>query len=416
MAERRPKELHVVYGGLHVASLRERRKRIGIDCIYTAEALERWPGNTPLLSCSLPLGSRKLDATAFLEGLLPEGEPRALIAADRDIAASDIWMLLSYLGRDVAGALSIFPDVDEGLHRKEDVHPYHDAELEEAVAGLPRSPLDLHDDSELSLAGIQNKMTLVALEDGTWGRPIGGTPSTHILKAEDRRFTGLVTFERGALRLARHLRLTSVDADVVRLAGIDCLIVSRFDRLVDGGGAVRRIHQEDLCQARGHDPSTHRRGKYERHGGPGFLHAVELLRQWAGPAEREQLLRAMVFTVVIGNADAHAKNLAFLHPEPGVIALAPLYDTVPTVLFDTLPRGPAMTINAVFVDIETVTFHDLVAEAVGRRRWGLNETRAVEIVGETLEQTVEGTAALELPDRLAEYASRRSRALLEQRP
>jgi serine/threonine-protein kinase HipA len=168
VADPRPEELHVVYGGLHVATLRERRQRLGIDCYYTAEARARWPGNTPVLSCSLPLGSSKLDATPFLEGLLPEGQARAIIAADRGVPATDIWMLLAYLGRDVAGALSIAAE-NTSLHRAQDVHAYAHEDLEEAVAGLPRSPLDLHDDSELSLAGIQNKMTLVALGDGRWG-------------------------------------------------------------------------------------------------------------------------------------------------------------------------------------------------------------------------------------------------------
>lgn len=414
MAER-PRELPVLYRGLQVATLRERRRRIGIDCVYTPEALERWPGNTPLLSCSLPLGPGKLDATAFLEGLLPEGVARALIAADRGVAATDIWMLLAHLGRDVAGALSLTPADETSLQRPATVHPYLAADLEAAVANLPRSPLDLHDDSELSLAGIQNKMTLVALSDGGWGRPVGGTTSTHILKAEDRRFPGLVTLEQGGLRLARHLGLTDIDAEVVRLGTIDCLVVSRFGRVVQAG-AVERVHQEDLCQACGYNPSIRRKGKYERHDGPGFLAAVAFLRQWGRPGQREQLLRAMTFTVVIGNADAHAKNLGLLHPEPGVIELAPLYDTVPTVLFDSLPRGPAMTINSVFADIEAVTFGDLVAEVAGRRRWGLNQAGAVEIVADTLQRAVDGLDQLALPDQLADYVDRRGRLRLAQQP
>ena len=411
MAER-PHELHVTLAGLRVATLTESSPG-RIACRYTRDALARWPGNTPLLSCSLPLSSRPSDATAFLEGLLPEGEARALIAADRRVAASDTWMLLAHLGRDVAGAVSIHTD-DAALDRTPGVDVYDHDGLERAVAELPRSPLDLHDDSELSLAGLQNKMALVELPDGRWGRPVGGAPSTHIRKVEDRRYPGLATFEAAALRLARMLGLTTVEIDVVELAGMDCLVVSRFDRTTRGDGTVVRIHQEDLCQACGYDPSVNRRGKYERHGGPGFVHAAEVLRRWGGAVEREQLLRAMVFTVGIGNADAHAKNLAFLHPSPGELELAPLYDTVPTVLFDQLPRRLAMTVNAAFEDITAVTFQELATEPVGRRRWGLAQARATELVVETLEALRRAAGTDEVPDELATAVTARCDELLAQ--
>lgn len=257
-------------------------------------------------------------------------------------------------------------------------------------------------------------MTLVSLPDGGWGRPVGGRVSTHILKAEDRRDPGLVTLERACLQLARHLDLTSVDAKVVTLGSIDCLLVDRFDREVVEDDSVRRVHQEDLCQALGYDPSGHRKGKYERFGAPGFLHAAELLRSWAAPAERERLLAAMVFTVVIGNADAHAKNLALLHVAPGQIQLAPLYDTVPTVLFPQLPRSLAMTVNARFEDIDEPTVHDLVTEAAGRRRWRLGEARARSLVIDTLERLRACAQVLDLPEELAERVAGRAAGLLEQ--
>ena len=406
----RPETLTVTHRGVRVAELHEPRP-MRVACRYTGEALARWPVNTPLISCSLPLTPEAQDATAWVEGLLPEGDARALIASRFGISSTDAWMLLAHLGRDVAGALQIHTD-DTELDRPESVAPLSRTELEEAVEGLPHHPLDIRDDSELSLAGIQNKMTLVAMPDGGWGRPVGGYPSTHILKVEDRRYPGLAQLEHACLNVASQVGLTTVASHVETIAGLPCMIVSRYDRVVDDSGTVERVHQEDLCQATGRSPSAARgRGKYERHGGPSFRDAAELLRLWGQQGEREQLVRVMVFTVLIGNADAHGKNLSLLHPEPGQVRLAPLYDTVPTALFERLPSRCSMTINAVFEDLAKVTRDDLIAEAAGRRRWGLPATVVEELVDSVCAETVTAAERLAVPNALADHIERRATEL-----
>lgn len=126
---------------------------------------------------------------------------------------------------------------------------------------------------------------------------------------------------------------TSVRLDGIAVAeleirsGIDLRLryIDRFDRVVDADGRLRRIHQEDLCQATGTSPRSRRgRATYEEHGGPGFLRLAELLSAYAADPlrELEQLVRVLTFTVLIGNGDAHAKNLALLHPTAETVALA----------------------------------------------------------------------------------------------
>ena len=70
MARKQP--LRCWWNDTHVADFTAKR---GWDlrCRYTAASLGRWPGNLPVLSCSLPLQARPQDASAFLRGLLPEG-------------------------------------------------------------------------------------------------------------------------------------------------------------------------------------------------------------------------------------------------------------------------------------------------------------------------------------------------------
>lgn len=60
----RSKHLGVWLDGARVADLEQGRRGV-LRCRYTDDALERWQRNSPLLSCSLPLGSRPQDALAF---------------------------------------------------------------------------------------------------------------------------------------------------------------------------------------------------------------------------------------------------------------------------------------------------------------------------------------------------------------
>jgi serine/threonine-protein kinase HipA len=389
------RKLDVWLHGTRVAELTTRGPG-QITCRYTKEAQERWQGGVPLLSCSLPLASTRYhDSGRWFRGLLPEGRALQAMAERARVPAYDTFGMLARFGRDVAGAV-IIAEEDSGP-RPGDVEAYTTDALEEEVAGLEDRPLALHDDSELSLPGLQNKLLLIEL-DGRWGRPIGGRPSTHILKAEDRRYPGLITMEAACLRLARAVGLTAVEVAVETFADIDCLIVSRFDRrIVDG--TVVRVHQEDACQALGRDPeSNHGRGKYEANGGPSLAEVADLLDRYAKTPLEElpRLISAVTFTVAIGNADAHGKNLAFLHDPTGFIQLAPLYDTVPTALWPKLPTRAAMRISG-RVGLAEVTLEDIVAEA---RAWRLDSSQAETAAVSTLRgllAAVEADAGLPEP-------------------
>lgn len=371
-----------------IAELLPKRDR-SIDLRYTEEALGTWPLNSPLVSCSLPSGPRAQRALAFCRGLLPEGNALRALAERAGVAANDTYGMLERYGRDVAGALVIAAEEPE--ERRFGVEEYSERSLREAIEDLDDHPLGSHDDSELSLAGIQDKLLLVDLGDRGWGRPLHGRPSTHILKLDDRLRPGLIDAEAECLRLARALNLTEIDIQVETLGESRCLIVSRFDRAIGPDGAVRRIHQEDLCQATGIDPSDRRgRAKYERAGGPTLRQAAALLDSYADDvaAQLDRLVEITTFTVLSGNADAHGKNLALLHTEPGRIELAPLYDTVPTALWPKLRTEAAMSIGAQ-VSLPDVTLEDIVREG---RAWRHPEDRVESVAMATIEAT---TAALE---------------------
>jgi serine/threonine-protein kinase HipA len=404
--------LGVWLGDTRIAELDQpRRPRIRLR--YTEEALGRWPQNSPVVSCSLPLSRGPGDAMPFFLGLLPEGQALATMAAQAELAVNDVFGLLARYGRDVAGALVIGTEGPEP--RGGGVELYEGAALAKAVEDLEEHPLGTHEDSELSLAGLQDKLLLIRLPGGGWGRPVGGRPSTHILKREDSRFPGLIEGEAACLALARAISLTTVETETVELGGHSCLIVSRFDRVVGADGEVRRLHQEDLCQALGIDPSGARgRAKYEqRTVGPSWKQAASLLDAYgADPgAELDRLVAVVTYTVAIGNADAHGKNLGFLHPDAETISLAPLYDTVPTALWPWLRRDAAMAIGGQ-VKLADVGIEDVVREAI---RWSHPADRARRIATQTLEGIATAIADGLIPGdgAVGGFVATRTRALLD---
>ena len=125
-------------------------------------------------------------------------------------------------------------------------------------------------------------------------------------------------------------------------------------------------------------------------------------------SELTQLARIATFTVLIGNADAHGKNIGLLHPTPTSVALAPLYDTVPTVMWPKLRADAAMAINGRWA-LDQITVEDVVAEAAG---WGLsaNETRSA--ATDTAEKIAIAASSPAMPARFAEVVASRCDAFV----
>lgn len=373
---------------LHVATV-ERGRKGKLRLFYTEETLAALPGGTPLLSLDLPLTPDRYPnarARAFLDGLLPEGEPRRAIAADLDLPASDIFGLLAALGGDCAGALVIHPEDDPppSTPTTQTAEPLSSDNLAELVANLRSAPLGIDRDVRLSLAGVQEKLLLTRMPDGSWGRPVAGTPSTHLLKPEIERFANTVENEHFCMRLARHLGLDVAATETILVDERPVLVVERYDRSIDRDGSVTRIHQEDLCQAFGFPPDR----KYEEEGGPTLASIANLLQDVAALGSAEAFLRALTLNVAIGNCDAHAKNYSLLHVESGALRLAPLYDLISTRLYP-LKDHLAMHVDTVR-RVDRVTAERIVNEA---SRWGIRRQRAEGIVGDLVKRLPDAVEA-----------------------
>jgi len=372
-------KLSVWLYGMRVASIDQERGRLRLT--YTEEALGRYPPGVPLLSLSLPLTPQRYThgvVRPFLDGLLPEGEARRAAANDFNVLSEDTYGLVRALGRDCAGALVIQPDDEPAppLPTTLTATRLSDSEIGELIANLRYAPLGVAGRVRITLAGVQEKLLLTRMPDGSWGRPVDGTPSTHILKPDITRFPNVVENEAFCLRLARNLRLPVAHVETATVGDRRVIVVERYDRIVHTDGSVERIHQEDFCQATGILPDK----KYEEDGGPSLRRMAETLQAVAGPDSLELLLRAVTLNVLIGNGDAHGKNFSLLHDPSGVLRLAPLYDLISTMVYgdDRL----AMYIDTV-QRTDRVTAGRIINEA---GRWGISESRAAEMVGDVLDR------------------------------
>ena len=302
---------------------------------------------TPI-SHSLPLraeGYGRRQLRPFFAGLLPEETQRQKIASYLGLAASDDFSMLEAIGGECAGALSIIPHGAALEIGSGHLVPCDDEKLAEIIRTLPYRPMLAGEKGlRLSLAGVQSKLPVV-FRDGRFFLPENGAPSTHILKPElSEWFSGIAYNEHCCMVLARAVGVPAAETQIVLIGGTPCLVVTRYDRATDvKNDVIRRIHQEDFCQALGRPPEQ----KYQTEGGPPAREIVRLLRSgWSTRPAKDVLafVDLVIYNAIIGNADAHGKNYSMLYDGTDR-RLSPGYDLVSTVCWPALATTPAMKIG-----------------------------------------------------------------------
>ena len=316
-----------------------------------------WTGRSDArpLSRSLPLQTepfRGKHARPFFAGILPDEGPRQQIAAILGISERNDFAMLERIGGECAGAVSLLPDdAPPPTLGETRVRELSEKELEDIVGELPRRPLMAgREGLRLSLAGSQSKLP-VLVRNAAIALPLGNTPSTHIIKPEPDRFPGLVANEVLCMTLAKAVGLNVPSVSIRSVGNKPCIVVQRYDRTTNADGMVTRVHQEDFCQALGFPPER----KYQQEGGPLIRDCIGLLREWSTVAALDirDFLDGLIFNVLIGNADAHGKNVSILYRK-GDRRLAPFYDLVCTLAWPELSKTPAMKIGK-SESIESIT-------------------------------------------------------------
>jgi serine/threonine-protein kinase HipA len=342
-------------------------------------------------------------APEWFEHLLPEldGPLRSAIARSLEIAPARSYALLLALGEDLPGAVRVRPLDEESpfvtVARRE---RSADAVVPGAEADLPL---------RVSLAGLQFKLSArvgnrgIALtardEEGNW-----------IIKFADQRFPTLPTNEFATMEWARAAGLDVPATRLVQTAsisGIDALgpgvgelafAIQRYDRTSHG-----RIHQEDFAQALGLAPG------HAKYTATNMDTIVRIVGQIA-PEDVDELLRRIVFCVMCGNDDAHAKNWSLWYPTATRPRLSPAYDLVSTVEY--FPRNDmSLKLARVrrFAEVDRPRFASLA------ERTGLTARAVDDVVVRAVRQQIEAWQRVretdEVRPELREIVDRRCREL-----
>lgn len=329
-------ELNVYLLGHQVGTLRKTNGRLSFW--YWPEYLEQVQA-TPL-SATLPCRAESYGhaaTEAFFSGLLPDSPVREKLARMLNISAGNTFALLEAIGGECAGAVS--------LHKKE-VSPEADQEntyriltpkeAADILSHLSARPMLAGEAGiRLSGAGAQEKL-MISFVDGNIAIPTGNTPSTHIIKPPIKGVAESVHNEFFCMALAEEADLPTAQADIYWLNDTPYYLTKRYDRLTPEKEQIKRLHQEDFCQAMAIPPDQ----KYQNEGGPGLKDCFNLLDGFIHQGQmpgvsKLTLLRGVLFNHLIGNGDAHGKNFSVLYKDQGVF-LAPFYDLLCTVVYSNI--------------------------------------------------------------------------------
>jgi serine/threonine-protein kinase HipA len=337
------------------------------------------------LSVSMPLTEtpyRQRFIKTFLSNLLPES-PAVLEAWEKKyhVSRNNPFGLLKHVGEDVPGALQfVQPD---RLAEYQNPGPVQIQwlsipELTDRMALLRKDAAAFrlaNDQGRMSLAGAQAK-TALYFDGQRWGVPSGRMPTSHILKPRIPGFDGIVENEHLCQEIAARCGLVVARSFVLELDE-SVIVVERFDRLPHPNPEriLRRVHQEDMCQALQKLPSE----KYQESRGPGIETIVRLLRA-VSTADLEDVWRfidANIFNYLIGGTDAHAKNYSLLFGTNQQVRLSPLYDVSTQLPYqDKIPQRLAMKIGR-FYEISSIRPADWQGLA---RHCKLDETQVLDRV------------------------------------
>jgi len=312
--------------------------------------------------------------------LLPEGELRRRIADRARVNQDREFRLLRAIGgTDLPGALALTAASDGEI-------------------GAPAFPEELPDDVasagnlKFSLAGVQLKFSVRPTDTGLV-LPTSGADGQWIVKLPDPRFDGVPEAEHALSEFARSIGIDVPETKLIDVDAIDGLpawasapgarafAIRRYDRADDG----TRVHAEEFAQVLdvpvGGDGLHRYRVSLETIARTAF--------QLSGSSALHGVVDRLVFNVLTGNGDAHAKNWSFIYPDGIHPALSPAYDLVPTVAFipgDDL--GLTLGGSKAWSDVTLSAVRSLVDKA------GADPTNVSDRVREIANRIVEGWDAL----------------------
>ena len=334
--------LNVWMNGILVGEWRVLRNGV-MEFQYVETWLNDRVARRPLsLSLPLPMEDTPLRGPAvanYFDNLLPDSEAiRRRLQSRFHTESQDAFDLLAAIGRDCVGAVQLLPLGEEpAAVTKTQVVPLNDDEVErklvQAVTQMGFAGQDDDDDFRILIAGAQEK-TAFTWHQGSWCRPLGATPTTHIFKlplglvggARQADMRTSVENEWLCSRLLEQFGIPVPKSEVHVFGKQKALVVERFDRrYVPEQDYWLRIPQEDFCQVTGAPSSA----KYEHDGGPGMRVIARLLQgSLNSEADLDTFMRTQILFWLLAATDGHAKNFSITLLPEGRFRLTPIYDVL----------------------------------------------------------------------------------------
>ena len=312
----RPSELTVFKAGVPAASLKRTERGTTFSYLdsYLTSAL-------PSISSTLPKSDLALEhmggvLPAFFAGLLPEGSRLDSLARQAKTDTSDHFSLIQLVGSDLIGDVQVL-EPDQLV-----------TDRQNAVLVDDRSPgireLQKLAEHELAgaLPGMQGKISAKRLKARAQGKN-----ETFILKFDQPNLPHLVANEAFFMKLAKQSGVRVAQSEVVFDTEGQLLRVKRFDRIANESG-IERLAVEDGCQVLDIYPTQ----KYDVDYLPLGQKLLELSNGSRSMAH--SYFQQVVFSYLIGNGDAHAKNFSVVQWQPGLWDLSPGYDLLCTLFYD----------------------------------------------------------------------------------
>ncbi|MBD3791576.1 MAG: HipA domain-containing protein [Campylobacterales bacterium] len=335
--------------------------------LYRFEYSDAWKSTGYPISPHLPFDGEISSGSIrrFLENLLPEGKGLDDLTTFTHISKHNIYALIKAIGFETSGALS-FGERDAVM--TPEFRPISEEELAARIDEIESKSIIIWDQKQrLSLSGVQEKLP-VMLKGDQIGLADGSLSSTHILKFQTKRNEHIVINEYFCMTLAKAIALPVANVELKRYGAHPVLMVERFDRIVEEE-TIRRVHVIDGCQLLDM-PSAY---KYERNFGSGrdvkdiregvsFSKLFQSTAMCQVPAKAKlQLLEWALFNLIIGNADAHGKNISFYLGIQG-LTVAPYYDMLSILMHEGVDHELAMAFGDEF-DADKVVGYPLRAFA-----------------------------------------------------
>jgi serine/threonine-protein kinase HipA len=338
--------LEVWMNGLHAAtwSISAGVHRLHYDPDWVSNPAGR------ALSLSLPFVPGNLPHRGevienYFDNLLPDSvDIRKRLQTKFGCRTPETFDLLTAIGRDCVGAVQLLPpDITPEAPHSVQAEALSTADVERILATTVSSHRAFgasSDNFRISIAGAQEKTALLWHRE-RWHRPLGSTPTTHILKLPlglvgnlQADMADSVENEWLCAELLRGFGLPVAPSHPEQFGERKVLVVERFDRAWQNGRWIARLPQEDFCQALGIPGSR----KYEKQGGPGMKGILRILAGSEEPADGATFVKAQLLFWALAATDGHAKNFSLFHRPGGSYRMTPLYDVLSA--WPIIGKGP----------------------------------------------------------------------------